>query len=81
MKSCKRLLHCICRLMALSDGTLKTILITSAFGGEAEMLMSASVECEANVELRGGISPPRAPRHVREPLDSYGSRCSAVAMT
>ena len=33
------------------------------------------------VESRGGISPPRAPRHVREPLDSYGSRCSAVAMT
>ena len=34
-----------------------------------------------SVESRGGISPPRAPRHVREPLDSYGSRCSAVAMT
>jgi len=33
------------------------------------------------VESRGGISPPRAPRTVREPLDSYGSRCSAVAMT
>ena len=30
---------------------------------------------------RGGISPPRAPRTVREPLNSYGSRCSAVAMT
>ena len=32
----------------------------------------------ANVESRGGISPPRAPRTVREPLDSHGSRCSAV---
>src|SRR5262249_58733309 len=32
-------------------------------------------------ESRGGIAPPRAPRTVREPLDSYGSRCSAVAMT
>src|SRR5690349_1127968 len=31
-------------------------------------------------ESRGGISPPRAPRHVREPLDSYGSRCSAIAI-
>jgi hypothetical protein len=31
-----------------------------------------------NGESRGGISPPRAPRTVREPLDSYGSRCSAV---
>src|SRR4051794_18982456 len=29
-------------------------------------------------ESRRGISPPRAPRTVREPLDSYGSRCSAV---
>jgi hypothetical protein len=29
-------------------------------------------------ESRGGISPPRAPRTVREPLDSYGSRCSAI---
>src|SRR5208337_2093824 len=29
------------------------------------------------VESRGGISPPRAPRTVREPLDSYGSRSRA----
>jgi len=35
----------------------------------------------AIVESRGGISPPRAPRTVREPLDSHGSRCSAVAIT
>src|ERR1700730_11421518 len=35
----------------------------------------------AIVESRRGISPPRAPRHVREPLDSYDSRCWAVAMT
>jgi CO/xanthine dehydrogenase Mo-binding subunit len=32
------------------------------------------------VESPGGISPPGAPRTVREPLDSHGSRCSAVAM-
>src|SRR5207244_4655264 len=30
------------------------------------------------VESRRGISPPRAPRSVREPLGSYGSRCSSV---
>jgi hypothetical protein len=36
---------------------------------------------DVNVESRGGISPPRAPRTVREPLDSHGSRCSAVAVT
>jgi hypothetical protein len=32
------------------------------------------------VESPGRISPPGAPRTVREPLDSHGSRCSAVAM-
>src|ERR1700731_84660 len=32
------------------------------------------------VESPGGLSPPGAPRSVREPLDSYGSRCSAVSM-
>jgi hypothetical protein len=40
---------------------------------------SGAGRSDENVESRGGISPPRAPRHVREPLDSYGSRCSAVA--
>src|SRR5215467_10394774 len=29
-----------------------------------------------DVESPGGLSPPGAPRSVREPLDSYGSRCS-----
>src|SRR5689334_13220384 len=33
---------------------------------------------KAVVESPGGLSPPGAPRSVREPLDSYGSRCSAV---
>jgi hypothetical protein len=31
-------------------------------------------------ESRGGVSPPRAPRTVREPLGSYGSQCSAPAI-
>jgi hypothetical protein len=31
-----------------------------------------------DVESPGGISPPGAPKTVREPLDSHGSRCSAV---
>src|SRR5262249_8417647 len=31
-------------------------------------------------ESRGGVSPPRAPGSVREPLGSYGSRCSAVGI-
>ena len=33
------------------------------------------------VESPGGIAPPGAPKTVREPLDSHGSRCSAVSMT
>jgi dienelactone hydrolase len=33
------------------------------------------------VESPRGLSPPGATRSVREPLDSYGSRCSAVSMT
>jgi len=35
----------------------------------------------ARVESPGGISPPGAPRTVRDRLESHGSRCSAVAMT
>src|SRR6478672_12060772 len=34
----------------------------------------------ALVESPGGISPPGAPRTVHDPLESHGSRCSAVAM-
>jgi hypothetical protein len=34
----------------------------------------------APVEWPGGLSPPGSPRTVHEPLDSYGSRCSAVSM-
>src|SRR5450830_275921 len=40
--------------------------------------ISACVGYDAIVESPGGISPPGAPRSVREPLDSHGSRCSAV---
>ena len=34
-----------------------------------------------DVESPGGISPLGAPRTVHDPLESHGSRCSAVAMT
>jgi hypothetical protein len=33
-----------------------------------------------DVESPGGISPPGAPRTVHDPLESQGSRCSAVAL-
>ena len=32
------------------------------------------------VESPGGISPPGAPRTVHDPLESHGSRCSAVTL-
>jgi hypothetical protein len=39
---------------------------------------SGQTRTDANVESPGGISPPGAPKTVREPLDSHGSRCSTV---
>src|SRR5215471_9142587 len=37
-------------------------------------------QTDAIVESPGGISPPGAPRTVHDPLESHGSRCSAVAI-
>jgi hypothetical protein len=37
-------------------------------------------QTDAIDESPEGLSPSGAPRTVREPLDSYGSRCSAVAV-
>jgi TPR repeat protein len=42
--------------------------------------MSAVKRQALFVESPGGISPPGAPRTVHDPLESHGSRCSAVAM-
>src|SRR5476651_2050299 len=42
------------------------------------LVRDGSVANDPTVESPGGISPPGAPRSVREPLDSHGSRCSAV---
>ena len=47
---------------------------------EALLKHEGAVRTDAIVESPGGLSPPGAPRSVREPLDSYGSRCSAVSM-
>ena len=47
-------------------------------------LCTASVKIlttNVNVESPEGVSPPGAPRTVHDPLESHGSRCSAVAMT
>jgi hypothetical protein len=41
----------------------------------------APYQSDAIVESPGGIPPPGAPRTVHDPLESHGSRCSAVAMT
>ena len=36
------------------------------------------IRSDVKDESPGGISPPGAPKTVREPLDSHGSRCSTV---
>ena len=48
-----------------------------SFAGTATV---KSLKKKKNVESPEGILPPGAPRTVRDRLDSYGSRCSAVAM-
>ena len=67
-------------LLLAQSVALNPVLLGSAYRGQSRHPCGGAV-MPAFVELRGGISPPRAPRHVREPLDLYGSRCSAVAMT
>src|ERR1700731_4421322 len=46
-------------------------------GAQTAFTLDAAI---SPVESPGGLSPPGAPRSVREPLGSYGSRCSAVSM-
>src|SRR5258708_144141 len=55
----------------------------SAYWGApaAHTRVREAVGAAESVEWPGGLSPPGSPRTVREPLDSYGSRCSAVSMT
>jgi hypothetical protein len=51
---------------------------------QKQTLSSHSLSATAtarNIKSPEGLSPPGAPRSVREPVDSYGSRCSAVSMT
>ena len=48
--------------------------LARALGGEVNR---SQVLAPGPGESRGGISPPRAPKTVREPLNSHGFRCSA----
>jgi len=48
--------------------------------GDEEFRELYQRQLAALVESPGGISPPGAPRTVHDPLESHGSRCSAVAM-
>src|SRR5258705_2937006 len=41
-------------------------------------LVVLTASLSESVESPGGISPPGAPKTVREPLESHGSRCSTV---
>ena len=64
--------------MALCDGG-QAPKFTVAIGGTADAEGRAAMgTLDAIVESPGGISPPGAPKTVREPLDSHGSRCSTV---
>src|ERR1019366_3889562 len=57
---------------------LGTAIFRSLSERSGQVPASTLTNSVANVESPGGISPPGAPRSVREPLDSHGSRCSAV---
>src|SRR6266446_9297781 len=61
---------------------IRTLMANSRFRSEADMTRASwACRSDESVESPGGISPPGAPKTVREPLDSHGSRCSAVSMT
>src|SRR5262249_14328214 len=70
-------------LRSVANGTKRRV----AFGS-ATVAFGADMHCGGTptasvvtAESPGGISPPGAPRTVHDPLESHGSRCSAVAMT
>ena len=61
-----------------------TLLARPRFGAYGQKQTSTNRQSSpkpSNVESPGGISPPGAPRTVHDPLESRGSRCSAVPMT
>ena len=69
-----------------SGRTPGILAVTAAEGGPNALCLSwrrsgPDSQPYLDVESPGGISPPGAPKTVREPLDSHGSRCSAVSMT
>ena len=51
-----------------------------SYVGFRQTIAELRVQRDAIVESPGGIAPPGAPKTVRDPLESHGSRCSAVAM-
>ena len=74
------------RLRELADGRLTGAKVTLSTKYGISAVAESPGEQIARVVI-GPISPqmrlslPGARRSVREPLDSYGSRCSAVSMT
>src|SRR5262252_3170643 len=48
--------------------------------GGVKLPLRGDCGISGGVESPEGISPPGAPRTVRDPLESHGSRCSAVAL-
>ena len=49
-------------------------------GSKGKRTRRGPLQSGAFVESPGGISPPGAPRTVHDPLESHGSRCSAIAL-
>jgi len=64
----------------LEDFCKRRVADAQAAGIGAERRHHGALAVDANDESPEGLSPSGAPRTVREPLASYGSRCSAVAV-
>jgi hypothetical protein len=75
-----------CMVVKALPGSSLEVIKTEFFFHLLAQLEVERTQCRSrfwaeSVESPGGISPPGAPKTVREPLDSHGSRCSAVSMT
>ncbi len=64
-----------CALASLAGAIKKYVRFQTIPDIYVSLAPKASVAID---ESPGGISPPGAPKTVREPLDSHGSRCSTV---
>ena len=64
--------------MRLLTSPVARAVLAMSFAANLALPSPAAAE---GVEPPGGLSPPGAPKTVHDPLESHGSRCSAVSMT